>query len=128
MNEDADVENGEPDERRRWGVVLSAVAVRLIDAGGRWLRSSRLGITVAALVVGVCAGFGAVGFRWLIYGATWIVTGREQFGQAGRIGSAHLPGLGIWFLLLIPVIGGLVYGPLIQRFARRRVATGCPRS
>jgi CIC family chloride channel protein len=97
----------------------------VIDSGGRGLRSSRLGIIVAAVVVGVCAGFGAVGFRWLIYGATWIFTGQEQFGQ-GRIGSAHLPWLGIWFLLLIPAVGGLLYGPLIQCFAREARGHGVP--
>lgn len=99
---------------------------RLVSDSARWLRSSRVGMISAAVVVGVCAGFGAVGFRWLIYGATWIATGHEQFGQGGRIGSAHLPFLGIWFLLLIPVVGGLLYGPLIQRFAREARGHGVP--
>lgn len=71
-----------------------------------------------ALIVGVGGGFGAVGFRWLISGVTWMVTGHEQFGAQGRISSAHLPWLGFWFLLLIPVVGGILYGPLIYRFAR----------
>jgi CIC family chloride channel protein len=79
-----------------------------------------------ALVVGVVAGFGAVGFRWLIFAFTWLATGHQQFGQQGRIGSPHLPWLGIWFLLLIPVLGGLIYGPLIQRFAREARGHGVP--
>lgn len=99
---------------------------RLADRASSWLRGSRLGILLVAGVVGVCAGFGAVGFRWLIFGVTWIATGHEQFGQAGRIGSTQLPWLGIWFLLLVPVLGGLLYGPLIQRFAREARGHGVP--
>jgi CIC family chloride channel protein len=42
------------------------------------------------------------------------------------VASLHLPVLGIWFLLLIPVIGGLIYGPLIQRFAKEARGHGVP--
>ncbi|MGH7641393.1 MAG: chloride channel protein [Candidatus Dormibacteria bacterium] len=101
-------------------------ATRLTSASSNWLRSSRLGILVVAVVVGVCGGFGAVGFRWLIFAVTWLVTGHKQFGQQGWIQSAHLPWLGIWFLLLIPAAGGLLYGPLIQRFAREARGHGVP--
>jgi chloride channel protein, CIC family len=79
-----------------------------------------------ALVVGVGSGFGAVGFRWLIFSFTWLATGHEQFGQQGRVASLHLPWLGIWFLLLIPVLGGLLYGPLIQRYAKEARGHGVP--
>jgi len=92
----------------------------------RALRFSRLGLTLVALAVGVGAGFAAVGFRWLIFAVTWVVTGHEQFGQQGRVPSAHLPGIGIWFLLVIPVIGGLLYGPLVQRFATEARGHGVP--
>jgi chloride channel protein, CIC family len=98
----------------------------LVDRASSWIRSSRLGALTAALIVGVCSGFGAVAFRWLIFGATWIATGHKEFGQLGRIASAHLPGLGIWFLLVMPVAGGLLYGPLIERFAREARGHGVP--
>ena len=91
-----------------------------------WLRGARLGLVVMALVVGAGAGVGAVGFRWLIFAFTWLATGHEQFGQQGRIASLHLPWLGIGFFVLIPVIGGLLYGPLIQRFAREARGHGVP--
>jgi len=42
------------------------------------------------------------------------------------VASLHLPGLGFWFLLLIPVVGGLLYGPLVQRFAREARGHGVP--
>jgi CIC family chloride channel protein len=79
-----------------------------------------------ALSIGLGAGLGAVAFRWLIFGVTWLVTGHEQFGQAGRVESLHLPWLGIWFVLVVPVLGGLLYGPLIQRFAREARGHGVP--
>ena len=79
-----------------------------------------------ALVVGAGAGVGAGGFRWLIFAFTWLATGHQQFGQQGRVASLHLPWLGIGFFLLIPVVGGLLYGPLIQRFAREARGHGVP--
>ena len=91
-----------------------------------WLRASRLGLVVIALAVGGGAGLGAVGFRWLIFSFTWLATGHYQFGQQGRVGSAHLPWLGPWFVLVVPVAGGLLYGPLVQRFAREARGHGVP--
>lgn len=90
------------------------------------LNGSRFGLAGVALVVGAGAGLGAVVFRWLIYAVTWLATGREQFGQQGRAGSPHLPWLGIWFVLVVPVVGGLLYGPLIYRFAREARDHGVP--
>jgi CIC family chloride channel protein len=91
-----------------------------------WLRTSRIGLVVMALVVGGGAGVGAALFRWLIFGVTWLVTGHDQFGQQGHAPSLHLPFLGIWFVLVVPVIGGLIYGPLIQRWAREARGHGVP--
>jgi chloride channel protein, CIC family len=67
-----------------------------------------------------------VAFRYLIYFFTWLATGHSEFGQAGYVGSAHLPWLGLGFLVVIPVIGGLVYGPLIYRWAREARGHGVP--
>ncbi len=91
-----------------------------------WLGGNRLGLVVMALVVGTGAGLGAALFREMVFGATWLVTGHDQFGQQGHAASAHLPGLGIWFVLLVPVLGGLIYGPLIYRFAREARGHGVP--
>ena len=97
-----------------------------IRAVSSWLAGSRLGLIVMALVVGAGAGLGAVAFRWLIFSFTWLATGHQQFGQQGHIASGHLPWLGLAFLLVIPVVGGLLYGPLIQRFAREARGHGVP--
>jgi chloride channel protein, CIC family len=91
-----------------------------------WLRAGRGGMFVLALLVGAGSGLGAVVFRYLIYFFTWAATGHSQFGQQGYAGSAHLPWLGLGFFVVIPVIGGLVYGPLIYRFAREARGHGVP--
>ncbi|HUY57448.1 MAG TPA: chloride channel protein [Candidatus Micrarchaeaceae archaeon] len=97
-----------------------------LSKASEWVGGSGPGVMAMAFIVGIGSGFGAVGFRWLIFGVTWLVTGQEQFGQQGRVASPHLPWLGIWFLLLIPVLGGLLYGPLIQRFAPEARGHGVP--
>ncbi len=91
-----------------------------------WLRESRAGLFVIALVVGAGSGLGAVVFRYLIYFFTWLATGHAQFGQAGYAGSSHLPWLGLVFFVVIPVIGGLAYGPLVYRYAREARGHGVP--
>lgn len=83
-------------------------------------------IFALAAVVGIMAGLGAVAFRSLISAFTWIATGHAAFGQQGRIPSAHLPWLGAAFFVVIPVIGGLLYGPLIYRWARETSGSGVP--
>lgn len=98
----------------------------LLPTARAWPRCSPLGFIAAALVVGAGGGLGAVAFRWLIFAVTRVATGHEQFGQQGRVGSLHFPWLGIGFLVLIPVVGGLLYGPLIYRFAREARGHGVP--
>jgi CIC family chloride channel protein len=91
-----------------------------------WLRANRLGLFCVAILVGLGAGLGAVAFRYLIYSFTWLATGHDEFGQQGWVASDHLPWLGVGFFVVIPVIGGLLYGPLISRFAREARGHGVP--
>jgi CIC family chloride channel protein len=101
-------------------------AVAWAGRAAAWLRARRGGLFVLALVIGAGAGLGAVAFRYLISGFTWLATGHGEFGQQGHVGSSHLPWLGLGFFVVIPVIGGLVYGPLIYRFAREARGHGVP--
>ncbi|MBR7832966.1 chloride channel protein [Actinospica durhamensis] len=91
-----------------------------------YLRSSQGGLFLLALLVGVGAGLGAVAFRYLISSFTWLATGHTEFGQQGRVASTHLPWLGVGFFVVIPVAGGLLYGPLIYRWAREARGHGVP--
>ena len=101
------------------------VLSRTAGAAG-WLRGTRAGLFVIAVLVGAGSGLGAVAFRYLIYFFTWLATGHSQFGQDGWVGSSHLPWLGLGFFVVIPVVGGLIYGPLIYRYAREARGHGVP--
>jgi CIC family chloride channel protein len=108
------------------GAGRTAGAVPWTGRASGWLRASRGGLFAVALVVGAGSGLGAVAFRYLIYFFTWLATGHAQFGQQGRVPSAHFPGIGLGFFVVIPVIGGLIYGPLIYRYAREARGHGVP--
>ena len=94
-------------------------------ASGSIAWSSR-GLTALSVVVGVGAGLGAVAFRYMILGFTELLTGHRSYGAAGHADNPLVPGLGIWFVVLAPVIGGLIYGPLVARFAPEARGHGVP--
>jgi CIC family chloride channel protein len=71
-----------------------------------WLRGWAPGLVPLALLVGAGAGVGAVGFRYLILGVTEAFTGRADYSDAGRVASPHFPGLGMFFVIVVPVLGG----------------------
>ena len=85
---------------------------------------SLLGITSA--LVGAVVGAAAVVFNLAIRAWTWVSTGFDEYTT--HIGQSH----GVWgwapwlFLLLSPAIAGLLYGPLIQRFAPSAKGHGIP--
>lgn len=95
---------------------------RLLD----WLGGSPTGLVVLALAVGAGAGAGAVAFRFLILGFTRLFTGSDDFSGAGRVPNPLFPALGVGFVVLVPVVGGLIYGPLVDRFAREARGHGVP--
>lgn len=104
----------------------SGPITRFTDRVAAALRGSRAGLFVIAVVVGLGAGLGAVVFRYLVSFFTWVFTGQAEFGQGGWVGSSHLPWLGLAFFVVIPVVGGLLYGPLVYRFAREARGHGVP--
>jgi chloride channel protein, CIC family len=108
-------------------------AVRVDPAGyGRltraydWLRGTQTGLVALALAVGAGAGAGAVLFRYLILAFTYAFTGRRDYSAAGHAAYGYFHGLGFWFIVFTPVVGGLLYGPLIYFFAREARGHGVP--
>jgi len=83
-----------------------------------WLTASDIttGIALATLV-GVTAGLGAVAFRWLIarFQSLFFDGGEQLFGAVSR----H-------YVILIPVIGGLLVGLIIHFLAREAKGHGVP--
>ncbi|MCX2929068.1 chloride channel protein [Mycobacterium sp. CVI_P3] len=91
-----------------------------------WLRGSTSALVALAIAVGAVTGLGAVGFRFLITFFTRMFTGYEDYSGLGRIPSTHWPWLGVWFLLLAPVVAGAVYGPIVHHFAPEARGHGVP--
>lgn len=81
----------------------------------------------AALAVGAGAGLAAVAFRWLVQAATQFFSGTLDYAATtGHPAHPWLPWLGGAFVIVAPAVGGLVYGPLVQRFAREARGHGVP--
>ena len=77
-------------------------------------------MVVLAVVVGVAAGFGAVGFRYLInFFQTLAYGGENDLLEL----VVNLP----WYYrVAVPAIGGLIVGPLVYFFAREAKGHGVP--
>lgn len=74
-------------------------------------------IFLTAVLVGIGAGLGAVVFRRLISFFQTLFYGT---------GANILKGLQPYHLLIIPSLGGLIFGPLIYKFAREAKGHGVP--
>ncbi|HKV66901.1 MAG TPA: chloride channel protein [Gaiellales bacterium] len=99
---------------------------RSVRAAYDWLRATPGGLVALALVVGAGSGAGAVVFRYLILGFTYLFTGHRDYSAAGRAAYGYADGIGLWFVVFTPVVGGLLYGPLIHLFAREARGHGVP--
>ena len=74
-------------------------------------------LLLTALVVGIGAGLGAVGFRWLIDAVTWLFFTWLP-AVSGGLGPVHI--------LVVPALGGVVVGVLTYRYAREAKGHGVP--
>jgi chloride channel protein, CIC family len=102
------------------------LAQRLVQRGIDWLHGTASGMFAVALAVGAGAGLGAIIFRALIGWFTQLFTGHADYSAAGHAPNPFVPFLGMWFVVLAPVVGGLIYGPIIQRFAKEARGHGVP--
>lgn len=90
------------------------------------LRSTPWGLMALAVVIGAGAGVGAVVFRWCIQTFTHLFSGHADYAAVPGASNPHVPWLGPYFVLLAPVLGGLLYGPLVNRFAKEARGHGVP--
>jgi CIC family chloride channel protein len=72
---------------------------------------------ILAVVVGVLAGFGAVVFWKLIEVFSWFFF---------KGGATALAPLGEYYVILIPALGGLIFGPIIYFVSREAKGEGPP--
>jgi CIC family chloride channel protein len=77
-------------------------------------------MVVLAVVVGLLGGFGAILFRWLVDLFQGLTIG------PGEDTVALLQGIAGWKVFLLPVVGGLIVGPLVYFGAREAKGHGVP--
>ncbi len=92
----------------------------------RTVGPGQVSLLALALLVGLGAGFGAVLFRFMIEGLTRVFSGHADYAAAGHASNPLVPWLGPFFVVLTPVVAGLVYGPLVHRFAPEARGHGVP--
>jgi chloride channel protein, CIC family len=93
----------------------------------RFIRTSPAGLGVLAIVTGAGAGLAALVFRSLIRWFTALLSGHPDYGAAGHAPNPWVPWLGPWFVVVLaPAVAGLLYGPLIYRYAREARGSGIP--
>jgi chloride channel protein, CIC family len=107
----------------RRGIRLSQAEITRV---GEWLHTSPTGLLGLALITGMGAGLGAILFRYLILWFTELFSGYKDYSAVGHVSNPLVPALGVWFVVLVPAIGGLIYGPLVDRFAREARGHGVP--
>lgn len=95
----------------------SVLRARLSQWLSRHKAPESMVIMLSALVVGIGAGLGAVAFRRLINGFQAVA-----FGDLGSL----LSGISPLHLIIIPALGGAIFGPLIYRYAREAKGHGVP--
>jgi len=84
----------------------------------RRLRASEAATSIIlAVFVGLLAGLGAVAFREMIKGFQWVFFAR---------GATAFDFLGDYYVIILPVLGGLLFGPLIYFLAREAKGEGPP--
>lgn len=96
---------------------FKAIIGRLQHFYNRLSGSEATNSLFLSILVGVAAGLGAVGFRWLIRGFQWV------FFKEGA--QAFAP-LGNYYVIILPILGGILFGPLIYFLAREAKGEGPP--
>jgi chloride channel protein, CIC family len=97
--------------------IRSRLACRLGPLLDRYQPPEAVVLMGTAIIVGLGAGIGAIIFRWLIDGV---------HGLLFDTLPTTIPALGSGALILAPVLGGLVVGPLVYFFAREAKGHGVP--
>ena len=111
-NKDETVRRRRPDPARRM-----AVLERQRKMAKSFWSSNVAGTAILAAVVGAITGLGAVGFIELIE-----LCKRLFFNGGAEAFSA----LGKWYIVVLPVLGGIIVGPLVHFLAPEAKGHGVP--
>ena len=100
---------------------LGRVHNTILRVVGRKVLRADTDVLLLATVVGVLAGYGAIGFRYLIAYVRQLSLGSADPGVVGV-----LTALPWYWKLVIPAIGGAIVGPMVCFLAREAQGSGVP--
>lgn len=106
--------------KRTW----KRLSLLLSRRAGSLFRHHRLGLYILALLVGLASGLGAVLFRLGIDAWSRLLSGADDYTESMGPSVGSLAALGTWFLLVAPVLSGLIVGPLMSRLGRTPTGHG----
>ena len=105
---------------RAWKRLSQPLARR----AGSLFRHHRFGLYILAVLVGLASGLGAVLFRLGIDAWSQLLSGADDYSVSMGPSVGILAPLGPWFVLVAPVLSGLVMGPLMSRLGRTPTGHG----
>lgn len=101
-------------------VVFQPLARLIRNAFSRFRRAEHIMMVIAAIIIGLLGGFGAISFRFIIKFV------HSVFFQSWEYSLELVNALPWWQKLLIPAAGGLLVGPIVYRFANEVKGSGVP--
>ena len=95
--------------------VWKRLSAPLSRRAGCLFRHHRFGLYILAVLVGLASGLGAVLFRLGIDAWSQLLSGADDYTVSMGPSVGLLAPLGTWFVLVTPVLSGLLTGPLMSR-------------
>lgn len=104
--------------------VWKRLSAPLSRRAGSLFRHHRFGLYILAVLVGLASGLGAVLFRLGIDAWSQLLSGADDYTVSMGPSVGLLAPLGTWFVLVTPVLSGLLTGPLMSRLGRTPTGHG----
>ena len=104
--------------------VWKRLSAPLSQRAGSLFRHHRFGLYILAVLVGLASGLGAVLFRLGIDAWSQLLSGADDYTVSMGPSVGLLAPLGPWFVLVTPVLSGLLTGPLMSRLGRTPTGHG----
>ena len=104
--------------------VWRRLSATLSRRAGSLFRHHRFGLYILAVLVGLASGLGAVLFRLGIDAWSQLLSGADDYTVSMGPSVGLLAPLGTWFVLVTPVLSGLLTGPLMSRLGRTPTGHG----
>ena len=104
--------------------VWNRLSAPLPRRAGSLFRHHRFGLYILAVLVGLVSGLGAVLFRLGIDAWSQLLSGADDYTVSMGPSVGLLAPLGTWFVLVTPVLSGLLTGPLMSRLGRTPTGHG----